>query len=292
MYDDVCPDAIVVEVMDTDIIIIAPYAVPDNSKYKVKNIFSKIDFIIKNFVNKQIYLMGDLNSRCATPSNEQYQYSVNPDTVVNSNGRKLLSMCSENDLVIVNGLQHAGVKYDSDFTYYRGKLRSQNDWLITNQIDNVESYKILPKMIVSDHLPCAITIRYRISSKSVTILEKCVDGNFNYDRHDRSSILKPRIRLNEIECKPEMVNEFNHLADCITESLVNGDRINDVARTISDGIYDICRKNSSKRKNRVTIPVEKSNCSSKNFLAIAEANLHMYSRCIENNESEDKQCTI
>ena len=85
-----------------------------------------------------------------------------------------------------------------------------------------------------------------------------------------------------------MVSEFNRLTDSITESLLNGDRINDIARTINDGIYNICRKNSSKRSSRVTIPVEKSNCSSKNFLAIAEANLHMYSRCIEDNESEEK----
>ena len=41
LYEDVCPDAVVMEIRNTDVIIIAPYIVPDNSKYKIeRNIFS------------------------------------------------------------------------------------------------------------------------------------------------------------------------------------------------------------------------------------------------------------
>ena len=105
--------------------------------------FPLLDFIIKNFKRKSLYIMGDLNARCATPANTMYHYAQNPDKVINSNGRKVLSICSENNLTIVNGLQNSGLCFDSDFTFHRGQLRSQNDWLITNNLDSVASFKTL-----------------------------------------------------------------------------------------------------------------------------------------------------
>ena len=107
ILENVCPDAIVIEILNTNVVMLAPYIVPDNSKYKFEKIFSLIDFIIKNFKNKYLYIMGDLNARCGTPSS-MYHYDCNPDTTINSNGRKLLSLCSDNDLVLVNGLHHNG----------------------------------------------------------------------------------------------------------------------------------------------------------------------------------------
>ena len=197
LYKDVCPDAVVLEIKNTDAVFIAPYIVPDNSKYKIEKIFSVVDFIIKNFKDKYIYIMGDLNARCGTPSST-LQYARNPDAIINSNGRKLLSICNDNDLVVVNGLKHNGVCYDSNFTYFRGELRSQNDWLITNTVDTVESFDILPKMVVSDHAPCAISIKYSLSTTSLLILERCAGGNFDYSKHEKSTFLKPKIRLRNI----------------------------------------------------------------------------------------------
>ena len=286
LFEDICPDAVVLEIVDTDIVVIAPYIVPDNSKYKIDYVFPLLDFIIKNFKTKHLYIMGDLNARCATPVDTAYHYAHNPDNVLNSNGRKVLSICSENSLIIVNGLQHGGLCFDSKFTFHRGKLRSQNDWLITNALDSVASFKILPKMGVSDHLPCSILIRLKTSSTSLTVLEKCSAGNFNYDCHDRSTLLKPKIRLSDLDCSASMVNDFNRLAQSITDRLQNENCVDDIARMINSEIYSICKKFSSKRKPRIIIPDSKANCSSKNFKAIAEANLSMYSRCIENSAPE------
>lgn len=230
--------------------------------------------------------MGDLNARCGTPSNT-YQYACNPDKITNSNGSKLLSMCTDNDLVVVNGLNHNGIHHDSDFTYFRGELRSQNDWLITNTVDTVALFKILPKMVVSDHSPCAITIKYQLSTISTLILEKCAGGNFDYSSHDKSTLLKPKIRLCNIDCSELMIQEFNQLAERITFSITNRDPVDIIAQQINNGIYSVCKKFSSKRKPRITIPEDKSTCSSRNFHAIADANLMMYSRCIENDIAED-----
>ena len=94
VYTDVCPDAVIFEIMNANVIIIAPYIVPENSVYKAYEIFTVLYFIIKNIKTKCIYIMGDLNFRCATPdSNPNYHYACNPDTVINTHGRKLQKLC-------------------------------------------------------------------------------------------------------------------------------------------------------------------------------------------------------
>lgn len=158
-YEYICPDAVIFEVTDTNTVIVAPYITPENSKYKEKDIFNILDYIIKNFRNQHIIITADLNSRCATPASQYgYVYKENPDKVVNPYGKKLITLCKNNDLTLINGLIHMSNNYDSDFTYFRGSLKSQNDWCITNQIDNLKSFNILPKLKVSDHCPCAISI--------------------------------------------------------------------------------------------------------------------------------------
>ena len=142
-------------------------------------------------------------------------------------------------------------------------------------------------MVLSDHLPCSILIRFSILPTSLTVLEKCSAGNFNYDCHDRSTLLKPKIRLHDVDCSPLMVEEFNCLAQSIIDRLRNEDSVDDIAHMINNEIYYVCKKFSSRRKPRITIPDNKANCPSKNFMAIVEANLKMYSRCIENNAPEE-----
>ena len=101
VYHDISPDAVVVKLCNTNIVIVAPYVVPDNSKFKISNIFSILDFIIQNFPRDYVYMMGDLNARCATPKITHTQkYFMNPDSVINANGRKLLSLCWDRNLTL------------------------------------------------------------------------------------------------------------------------------------------------------------------------------------------------
>ena len=67
VVDDICPDLIVLNVQSTNAMIIAPYVTPENSLYKVSEIFSIIDSVIKIYPNSHIFLLGDLNSRCRVP---------------------------------------------------------------------------------------------------------------------------------------------------------------------------------------------------------------------------------
>ena len=47
-------------------------------------------------------------------------------------------------------------RFDTAFNFFRGIAKSQNDWCVTNAVDSVESFNILPK--VSDHTPCLVQI--------------------------------------------------------------------------------------------------------------------------------------
>ena len=179
--------------------LVAPYVVPDNSKFKINMMFPMLHFIIQNFPGDNVYMMGDMNARYATPDNTHtHQYAANPDCVINANGRKLLSLCSESKLVMVNGLKYHSRQLDTNFTYHRGNLRSQNDWCVTNHIESMKSFEILRKLNVSDHNPCAITLMYK-PKILLELMERCADGNFSYESHDKSKKLKKKIRLDSID---------------------------------------------------------------------------------------------
>ena len=80
VFENICPDAVIFEIKNTDTTLISPYIAPENSSYKNHEIFSIINFIIKNFKNKHVCLIGDLNSRCGTPDIDPSKvYIHNPD---------------------------------------------------------------------------------------------------------------------------------------------------------------------------------------------------------------------
>ena len=97
---------------------------------------------IKIFPRRYIYLFGDLNARCATPNYNQYKYIPNPDQVINSYGRKIINLCKNSRMILINGLLYRNRRMDSDFTFFRGSLKSQNDWCATNNTQSIQSFCI------------------------------------------------------------------------------------------------------------------------------------------------------
>ena len=89
---------------------------------------------------------------------------------------------------------------------------------LSQTLDSVKAFKILPKLVVSDHLPCSIVIRFNTLSTLLTVLAKCFAGNFNYESQDRSTLLKPKIRLGDIDCSPIMVRQV--LTGCKTRNVL------------------------------------------------------------------------
>ena len=111
---------------------------------------------MEGFRDYMIYVIGDFNARCGTP--EVTKYAENPDKGVNSYGKKLLALCRKNKFSLVNGLKLGMKTFDSKFTFFRGNLKSQNDWCITNKLQSVRSFVIHEKLNLSDHTPLSVEI--------------------------------------------------------------------------------------------------------------------------------------
>ena len=275
----------VVVFMVESLIFITPYITPENSKYKTPEIFPIIEFIIECFKDYKMYLIGDLNSRCGTPSINGCIYARNPDVKINSYGKKIIQLCNDKKFLVVNGLRDGSIAFDTNFTFFRGNVKSQNDWC-TNSIKEVDSFKILAKLSVSDHCPLSLKISCPKSLNLDFILEVC-SGLFSYSYYDRTKMLKPKITLENMNtCN--LIQRFNNLADFISQSL-QGDNIdiNSLSAAINDKLYEAC--NNVKIRIGKTIPEDKKNLGPHNFRAIAEINLHMYTSSFQKNEDSAKQ---
>ena len=191
----------------------------------------------------------------------------------------------ENRLSIVNGLQDRFRSFDSNFKFYRGNVKSQNDWCITNAINNVVSFTIIPKLTVSDHCPLSLKM-YVPKATSMQFLYDVSVGNYSNDHYDRSKFLKARLKLENINTD-NLSGQFNDIAEYISSGLDNGSDINNLVSSINDRIYKSCSVRR-KERNVIRIPETKKNLQSWNFRAIADANIKMYNVSIQRGDEAER----
>ena len=283
VYSDLCPDMVVFGAKSLNSVFIAPYVAPDNSKYKIKEIFDIIRDLIRYFRNRKVFLIGDLNARCGDVQLD-YSYAKNPDPIVNSYGKKLTSICCNSDMMLINGLQHNGRSFDSNFTFFKGKKKAQNDWCVANSVQNVKSFIIRPKMVVSDHCPTVTELKLP-RLLSLDFVESVSQQMFNYDMHDRGKIMKPKLRLDNISTH-NLLDRLDSVAEYISEALMLADvDINDLACVANEKIYDACSVKKSRRI--VSIPEDKKHLTSYNLRAVANANLNMYLLLVQSNKMDE-----
>ena len=232
------------------------------------------------FHSYQLFIIGDLNCRVGTPSFENTTYTSNPDTVVNSNGSKLNKWLLGKNICILNGYNSV---FDSNFTFYRGQNRSQNDLILSNAMDMVESLDILDKEIYSDHTPisCCINVRPWCSLNFILDCAKGFqsDDHWNINKRRIPPLIFSKINWPEavrcLEEKSVTINE--HLAD----PLVNNDQL---VALISTTIYDTCKQNYKTNTEDSFHPPNFETCNSANFKAIAKMNFYTYNYHIDNKE--------
>ena len=86
-------------------------------------------------------MLGDWNSRVGDISytDPRITHYRNPDDTVNSNGRQILKWIEQNqDMLLMNGLKYEDKHFDSDYSFYRGRLMSQNDIAFSNDIKSIQ----------------------------------------------------------------------------------------------------------------------------------------------------------
>ena len=137
-------DCLIFRIRDSDAIFAAIYIPPANSIYFDEIYFHNLEVIYEKFKDFHLFIMGDVNSRIGTPesTNMANLYVNNPDTIINDNGKKLLSWLNDHrDITILNGLLSNGLKCDSKFTFYRGSRKSQNDYVMTNSTKGITFFR-------------------------------------------------------------------------------------------------------------------------------------------------------
>ena len=184
-------------------------------------------------------------------------------------------------MILVNGLILGSRVFDSNFTFYRGRVKSQNDWCASNSIKSIETFKILPKTLLSDHTP--LVMKIRISNEpSFELLKDISAGTFSYESHDRSKKMRSKLSIENVNTD-DLKARLDNVADFITENLERRSDLNIVSAALNDRLYEACKKTIQNRPMR--IPNDLKNLNSQNFRAIAEANLMMYVRSIQVNRA-------
>ena len=292
LLSDDFPDAVILEIEGSNIVIMAIYITPSNSVYFNDQYFQNLKIFLDLYVNcKTIIIIGDLNARISNefPS-KGFMYQSNPDKTKNFSGKILNDILMEyNDILLINGLRTQNKYFDSKFTFYRSNRKSQIDVCLSNNANIINEFLILDKLYLSDHCPISLKFNVKISYP-FQLLAGCTRGFLNYDHYDRSKDIKTRISLKDCDVR-RVIQNLNELGNNINISYKNPPTcerdINKLCTEVTDGIYEACRRNKRKRTKKVKLLIN-DNCNSENYKAIANINLMQYERLkeIEPNRAE------
>ena len=280
---DIFDNFVIFDIKGTNTIIVAVYIPAINSKYYTSNpiYFKNLALILDFYKNKTVHIVGDMNARTGTPVLNNRIYKVNPDYVVNSHGRPVLRLCTEDMCCIINGLWLPYTQFDSKLTFFRGRVSSQNDLCLSTCPAAIQSFHILDKLSVSDHTPCSLTVKVK-STVSIDMIKDLSAGNLDYSHYDNSTYIKKCVSLKNINATV-FIRELSVLAEIIEPRIDdNSSNCNAIAEEMQEGIYIASRK----AKASVNLPViidQGDNRTSKHFTAIYEANFKMYKYLLHSN---------
>ena len=264
-------DCVVFEIKNSDMVIAAQYIPPSNSVYYNDVYMENVKLLHEKFKKRRLIMLGDWNSRVGDISytDPRITHYRNPDDTVNSNGRQILKWIEQNqDMLLMNGLKYEDKHFDSDYSFYRGRLMSQNDIAFSNDIKSISSFKILQKMVQSDHCPVSLECTISLSTP-LEFEHDCAYHMFNNQQYDVNRRLRNPIRLDRVD----ITRAVERLSQPFT---LSEDDNNLSAVQLTNHIYDCCRDNYKNEDDRIVLTDNLLNCTSVNFKAIAEANLATY----------------
>ena len=150
------------------------YIPPDDSPYYSPVLHGKL--AAHTLPPDNVIVLGDFNGRVGTPlvRNEEgqiYQYSGGLDAVTNNNGRALMNICNNNDMVIVNNLLLGDKHFKGNLTYRQGRRWvSEIDLCLSKKscLSSIYDLQVHQTVNGSDHAPISISLRIK-SSNTVAI---------------------------------------------------------------------------------------------------------------------------
>ena len=186
---------------------------------------SKADFVENLNLNRYLDV-SDVNSRSDIPLRQSC------DTVVNSFGHKLLSLCKQHNLLVVNGRLDNGC-----FSCYKVVRNTAGsslvDYLITDLLNfqYINEFQVLDLNEYSDHCAIRYSFKYRTCEDSLLTTET--------DKEETTKIAWDMDK-NEL-FHDELLNQ-THVFDCIISDIEKNEiNINDCINRMTNAMYDICK---------------------------------------------------
>ncbi len=230
-----------------------------------------LNLLYNKYNTKNLLLLGDLNARVGDIpyKDPAIMHCMNPDNVINNNGRQVLKWVKQNeDMILLNGLRHKEKEFDSNFTFYRGAAKSQNDLAFSNDTRSISSFQIMEKQIQSDHCPICIECMVDLLTP-LELVHDCAYHTFNNGQYDINRRLKQPINFDKLDLH-QVIQKLKHPFNL-------GNENNNLSTIkLSNHIYECCIKSYKQKEERIQIYENLLNCKSSNIRAIAEANLFTY----------------
>ena len=295
LITDELRDCVVFRLIPVNIVLVAVYVPPSNSKYSTPVYMENLQLILSNFGNTPTYIVGDINARYGetTPKNDKEIIHVpNPDKVINTNGRALISILNEDEnFVIINGLHTDSARCESNFTFFKGELCSQIDIAMTNSPECISSFQILEKSVYSDHKPVSLSITTK-RKLPLHFVNSCAAELFLYNHYDVNRRPKRNMKLVKLDVAA-VVSELEKVATDIERTLASNSNIDNstLCITLTNEIYRCCSQNRLKKRETATTILNNQNCKSVNYHAIAQTNFLQYERLLAEGYTEEEYHT-
>ena len=224
------------------------YITPSTSPYFMESDIANIQANTSNS-NMKYVIVGDLNARVGASVtdlvayNKSYEYNTPVDAEVNDNGKKLLSVCKDSKLVIVNNLKTQTQCHPGALTFRKGnKWISQLDLCITSEtlIPYVSQFNVNQDVsFPSNHAPVSVNIDFPMERLPVQqILKRSADIG-SYPENPRQLCNKP-ISIHRID--PVLFVENMNAVD---PTLVTSGDYNEMARGFSNLLYSTIKRSKA-----------------------------------------------
>ena len=231
------------------------YITPSSSTYfsdaEIANLQAKSQEEDTSYV-----IVGDLNSRFGKQVSDLInfvpscgnQLRYNPiDLGVNDNGKKVLSICKDNNLVVINNLQTESKSFTSALTYReRNKWKSELDICITSRdlIHTVSQFQVNQNMTFpSNHAPVSVCFTFPERTISLHEMASRSQDIGMYPPRAPKSLCKRPIRFHQVDVEAFRQNIENSLPP-----VIQGD-VNVIVEEFNEQLYGILKASKSRHQN-------------------------------------------
>ena len=242
-----------------NIVFVGCYITPSDSPYYDSAVFGHLQSLIKNDEGKKFFILGDLNSRVGTPQSlkiddDELSYVGTDDNIVNKNGKEILQLCDDNDLVVINNLQYKDKHFKSKLSFRKkANWISEPDLLLVSDtcLDMLDSFEMIQyienKHLYSDHALLAFVLDLRKVRISTDLLLNRA-SNLGKSVYEVCPIrIEKSLRL--AQCDADRVIEYFMQNE---PPIIGNQSIDDLVNTFSRTVTSVLRE------NKVTLPQEPS----------------------------------